>query len=321
VKIRRGLGKISAIAGVGALAAGMLGVLGVSASPAFAASLDCSGQLSSSNNLCVDGSGGVLTVTPSGSLDTSPLVIKGVANDFLGTLSPNGDTSFPASQANWVSGLSGTLAGITAKITISNDGTATGTYSPSNNQVALSGNLTIALQAVSGPCSYTQPFNVNGTLSALSKSGANYVATGTVTQPTIPVAINSGVATGSGCGIAKSVLTGATQTLTLPVTIYTTVDPSSISPSSTTPSSTTPSSTTPSSTTPSSTTPSSTTPSSTVPSSTQTSTGSAASTVPSANTGEPWSGWTWWAAVGAAALAGLGLLFLALRRRGVHQHA
>jgi len=248
-------------------------------------------------------------------------VIKGVANDFLGTLSPNGDTSFPASQANWVSGLSGTLAGITAKITISNDGTATGTYSPSNNQVALSGNLTIALQAVSGPCSYTQPFNVNGTLSALSKSGANYVATGTVTQPTIPVAINSGVATGSGCGIAKSVLTGATQTLTLPVTIYTTVDPSSISPSSTTPSSTTPSSTTPSSTTPSSTTPSSTTPSSTVPSSTQTSTGSAASTVPSANTGEPWSGWTWWAAVGAAALAGLGLLFLALRRRGVHQHA
>ncbi len=309
---RHVMGRLGPIAAAGALAAGAVGALGLAAGPAGAATApDCSGQLSGSNNLCVDGSGGTLTVTPSGSLGAAPLVINGVANAFLGSISTSGATSFPASGTSWIGGLQGTLAGITAQITISNSGTATGSYDPSTNTVSLAGNLSIHLVAPPGPCTYSQPFNVSGTLTSFSQSGSVYKATGSVTQPSVAVAINSGTATGAGCGIAKSVLTGATQTLTLPVTIYTTLDPHSITaaPSG-------------------STTPSTTTPGNTSTGSSPSATGStgasggSASTVPSANTGEPWSGWIWWAAIAAIGTAGIGLMLLGgLRRRGAGQRA
>jgi hypothetical protein len=299
---RWGAARWVAAVGLGAATLGAAGLtVGLAAGTAGAATLSCSSELSGTNNLCVVGSNGVLTVTPAASLNTSPLVIHGVANALLGTLSTNGSTSFPASGAQWVSGLSGTLAGITASISIQNEGTATGTYDPSTGQVSLSGNLQVSLTAPTGPCTYTQPFQVTGTLGSPSASGGIYSATGTVTQASTPVDITND-ATGSGCGVAESVLKGATQTLSLPVTAYTTVNPSSVTTSSSAPS---PSSTsTPSSSTPTSTTPSSST------------------TVPSASTGEPWSGWLWWAAMGALVTAGAGLiLFGTVRRRSVDQRS
>ncbi|MCK4177446.1 hypothetical protein ACFFRE_03320 [Aciditerrimonas ferrireducens] len=303
---RSGAIRWAAAAGLGAATLSAAGVVGGLASGvAGAASLSCASQLSGSNNLCVVGSNGVLTVTPAASLNTSPLVIHGVANAMLGTLSSNGTTSFPASGAQWVSGLQGTLAGITASISIQDDGTATGTYDPSTGQVSLSGNLRVSLSAPTGPCTYTQPFQVSGSLGSPSASGGVYTATGTVTQASTPVDITND-ATGSGCGVAESVLKGATQTLSLPVTAYTTVNPSTITASSSSSTSSTPTSSTPSSSTPSSSTPST----------------SASGTVPSASTGEPWSGWTWWAAIGGVAVAGAGLLVLgSVRRRGVSQRS
>jgi hypothetical protein len=304
---RWGAARWVAAVGLGAATLGAAGLtVGLAAGTAGAATLSCSSELSGTNNLCVVGSNGVLTVTPAASLNTSPLVIHGVANALLGTLSTNGTTSFPASGAQWVSGLSGTLAGITASISIQNEGTATGTYDPSTGQVSLSGNLRVSLTAPTGPCTYTQPFQVTGTLGSPSASGGVYSATGTVTQASTPVDITND-ATGSGCGVAESVLKGATQTLSLPVTAYTTVNPSSVTTSSSAPS---PSSTsTPSSSTPSSSTPTSTTPSS-------------STTVPSASTGEPWSGWLWWAAMGALVTAGAGLILLGtVRRRSVDQRS
>ncbi len=303
--------RLGPLAATGALVAGAIGVLGMTAGPASAATTpDCSGQLSGSNNLCVDGSGGTLTVTPSGTLGAAPMVVHGVANSFLGTLSSNGSTSFPAGGTNWIGGLSGTLAGITAQITISNDGTATGTANVSTDQVSVSlaGNLTIHLVSSPGPCTYTQPFSVSGTLSALTQSGSVYKATGSVTQPSVAIAINNGSATGGGCGIEKSVLTGATQTLTLPITVYTTLSPSSIS------------------TPPANNGGGSSSSGTGASTGTGTGTGTtgasgATSTVPSANTGEPWSGWIWWAAVAAIGMAGLGLMLGVVRRRGVHQRA
>jgi hypothetical protein len=298
---RSGAIRWMAAAGLGAAALGTAGVVGGLASGvAGAASLSCASQLSGSNNLCVVGSGGVLTVTPAASLNTSPLVVHGMANAMLGTLSSNGTTSFPASGAQWVSGLQGTLAGITATISIQDDGTATGSYDPSTGQVSLSGDLRVALSAPTGPCTYTQPFQVSGSLGSPSASGGVYTATGTVTQASTPVDITNDP-TGSGCGVAESVLKGATQTLSLPVTAYTTVNPSTISTSSTS---------------------STTSPSSSSTSSSSTPSTSPSGTVPSASTGEPWSGWTWWAAIGGVAVAGAGLLLLgSVRRRGVSQRS
>ncbi len=310
-------GRLGPLAATGALVAGAMGVLGMTAGPASAATTpDCSGQLSGSNNLCVDGSGGTLTVTPSGTLGAAPLVVHGVANSFLGTLSSNGTTSFPASGVNWISGLSGTLAGITAQIAFSDNGTATGTVNASTGQVSLAGNLNVHLVSPAGPCTYTQPFSVSGTLSALTQSGSVYKATGSVTQPSAAISINNGTATGGGCGIAKSVLTGATQTMTLPITVYTTLSPSSISAPPPNNGSSPGTSTGTGTGTGTGT-------------STGTGTGTtgatgasgATSTVPSANTGEPWSGWIWWAAVAAFGMAGLGLMLGVVRRRGVHQRA
>jgi hypothetical protein len=180
---RRYARKIGSVGAALALAgAGLVTTVGLSAldaSPSSAATInggfDCSTQITATNNICVDGgsnatttAGGVLTVNDGA---TGTLTLKGVYNDFLGSLDTStGAVSFPAKQAAWVSGLSGTLSGITATITITNDGTVTGTYDPSTGAVTEAGNLTVALSATSGPCSYTQPFSASGTLSATSST-------------------------------------------------------------------------------------------------------------------------------------------------------
>jgi hypothetical protein len=209
----------------------------LSATPSSAATindgLDCSTQVSATNNICVDGgsnatstAGGVLTVTPSNS-EITPLVLDGVYNDFLGSLDTStGAASFPASQAAWVKGLVGTLGGVTATIAISDDGTVTGTYNPSTGAVTESGTLTVTLdnEAAAGAyglCTYPQPFSASGTLSApTAVSSTVSMATGTVTQGSTNVALTATNGTGEGCGLAFDVLNGATQTMTLPVTAY-----------------------------------------------------------------------------------------------------
>jgi len=222
-----------------ATVASLAGVALVAASggPAGAAQFnngfDCSGQLSSSNNICVDGgtnattsSGGTLTVTPASS-GITPLTLTGVYNDFLGSLNTStGAVSFPASQAAWVSTLTGTLSGVTATIQISDDGTVTGTYDPTTGAVTETGNLTVTLDnkaavGAAGVCTYTQPFDVSGTISAPKQVNLTYAeAQGTVSQGSTPVALSSTNGTGEGCGLAEAVLAGATQTLSLPVTVF-----------------------------------------------------------------------------------------------------
>jgi hypothetical protein len=220
----------AALALGGATVVSAIGLASLSAVPSSAATVndgfDCSTQVTATNNLCVDGgsnatttAGGVLTVND-GSIGT--LTLHGVYNDFLGSLDTStGTVSFPADQTAWVRGLSGALSGIAATITITNDGTATGSYDPATGAVSESGNLTVSLSSVAGPCSYTQPFSASGTLSTpTAVSSTVSKATGTVTQASTPITINNGSASGSGCAIAESVLGSATQTLTLPVTAF-----------------------------------------------------------------------------------------------------
>jgi len=224
----------AALALGGATLVSAIGLASLSATPSSAATindgLDCSTQVSATNNICVDGgsnatstAGGVLTVTAT----AGALTLDGVYNDFLGSLDTStGAVSFPANQAAWVSGLVGTLSGVTAKITISDDGTVTGTYNPSTGAVTESGTLTVTLdnEAAAGAyalCTYTQPFLASGTLSApKAVSSTVSMATGTVTQGSTNVALTATNGSGLGCGLANAVLNGATQTLTLPVTAY-----------------------------------------------------------------------------------------------------
>lgn len=284
------LGAAAVVAGSGAAMAL------VPAGTASAATYNCSAQLTATNNLCVDGAGGVLTVTPSGNL--SPLVLNNVQSSFLGSVTSSGAISVPVSGASW-GPLTGTLSGVTANITITDAGTVTGTYDASTGVVTESGTLTILLSAVSGPCTYNQPFSATGTLGAFTKGASFSTATGTMTQATVPVAVGetpaAGNPTGSGCALAEAVLKGATQKLTLPVTVDTTE--TAFSSPAAAPTTTAPSTTASSPTT-------------TAPSTT-----TSPSTVPSATTGEPWSGWPWWAGVSGIALLGLALLSLAAFRR------
>jgi hypothetical protein len=272
----------------------------VPAGTASAATYNCAAQLTATNNLCVDGAGGVLTVTPPASTGLSPLVINNVPNSFLGSVTSSGAISVPASGASWGS-LTGTLSGVTANITITDAGTVTGTYDASTGAVTELGTLTVLLKAVSGPCTYSQPFSATGKIGAFTKGATYSTATGTITQAAVPVTVGespaAGNPTGSGCAVAEAVLKGATQQLTLPVTVYTTETAFSaaVAPTTTTPTTTTPTTTAPTTTAPSTTT--------------------SPSTVPSATTGEPWSGWPWWAGVSGIALFGLALLSLAAFRR------
>jgi len=238
----------AALALGGATLVSAIGLASLTATPSSAAAindgLDCSTQVSATNNICVDGgsnatstAGGVLTVTPASS-EITPLVLDGVYNDFLGSLDTStGAASFPASQAAWVKGLVGTLGGVTATIAISDDGTVTGTYNPSTGAVTESGTLTVTLDntaaaGAAGLCTYPQPFLATGTLSApTAVSSTVSMATGTVTQASTNVALTLANGTGEGCGLAALVLKGATQTLTLPVTAYVDLHASSVTPS------------------------------------------------------------------------------------------
>jgi hypothetical protein len=115
---------------------------------------------------------------------------------------------------------------VTATIAISDSGTVTGTYDPTTGAVTESGTLSVTLDneaaaGAAGICTYSQPFDVSGTLSAPKQVNLTYAeATGTVTQASTPVALTSSNGTGEGCGLAYDVLNGASQTLSLPVTAF-----------------------------------------------------------------------------------------------------
>ncbi len=231
--LRRRIASVGLAAAIAASFAGVAvatAVSGTASATTINDGFDCSTQLSTTNNICVDGgsnatttAGGTLTVTAS----SGALTLTGVYNDFLGSLDTStGAVSFPASQATWISPLTGTLSGVTATIAITDSGTVTGSYDPTTGAVTESGTLSVTLDntaaaGTAGICTYPQPFDVSGTLSAPTEVDNTYLeTTGTVAQASTPVALTSSNGVGEGCALAQSVLAGATQTLTLPVTAY-----------------------------------------------------------------------------------------------------